>query len=126
MRDGRVEGGEVKRRAAKSKIKILSAAKCISGPTRRAAFFLSNYVLTPRELSFIWSVYSTPWPSGAHLCFPPTEVTHEDNIIFIHGLIHVKSSLNALPENYRFCVLIITHTGDDNDSILCCAAAIVP
>lgn len=63
----------------------------------------------------------SPLPSSRSfslsLSFLLAEVTHEDNIIFIHVLIHVKSSLNPLPGNCSFCVLIITHADVDDISL---------
>lgn len=79
-----------------------------------------NYAST---LAFIPSCFISlspplpqPLPSSFSLLL--AEVTHEDNFIFIHVLIHVKSSLNPLPGNCSFCVLVITHANtDDNISL---------
>lgn len=73
----------------------------------------SPNIYLPPALSLSFSCYDSLSPS-----LPLAEVTHEDNFIFIHVVTHVKSSLNPLPGNCSFWVLVITHANIDDAVLL--------
>lgn len=73
------------------------------------------------SLHFSITASSPCTTSNLHLLHHPPfltfllEVTHKSKFMFIHVIIHVKSSLHPFLQNSTFCILMIIKANSDNN-----------